>query len=371
MKVLAVVPDGNIMDRVRWLAKWNSEIEWDVIGIGSDCAWEPVDWVSSFKCLDVDYREVKSYPQDVDYNNDMGLCGTRDFSYELACQELRSPLLGYWFHFDKYEMLRGRADLDNTIRPRSDYDMLLTWGERGWYNETAIGIAKNSGKPVCRLERATFPGMFVADGTGLEQGRCDLAGLHYRIHDQSCRNWMRRGKQLCDWLSVAPWQAIESQPRTTLGMAAKYLDDRPSVFVPLQVPVDTNMVFRSNVDNWGLLEYVGVNFPNHNVLVKKHPGDQFTSDEALQSHCDERGFQLVTGASHAFLQVVDEVASINSQVIIEAWMHGLSPTILGQPAFDLPEETDKQSLLYTLRFAYFIEPWQLTDRLAWIRSRND
>ena len=367
MKVLAVVPDGNVMDRVRWLAKWNPEIEWDVIGIGSDCAWEPVDWVSSFRCLGVDYREVKSYPQEP------APCFSDHptLQYEKACCVLRSPLLGYWYHYDNEELLLGVAELSRALR-ESQCDVLLTWGERGWYNEVAADWANAFGIPHCRLERATFPGMFVADGTGLEQGRCDLGDLHHhRLHDMSLLSSMRREKLYQDWLSVAPWQAIESQPRTTLGMAAQYLDDRPSVFVPLQVPVDTNMVFRSNVDNWGLLEYVGVNFPNHNVLVKKHPGDQFTSDEALQSHCDERGFQLVTGASHAFLQVVDEVASINSQVIIEAWMHGLSPTILGQPAFDLPEETDKQSLLYTLRFAYFIEPWQLTDRLAWIRSRND
>lgn len=362
MKVLAVVPDGNVMDRVRWLAKWNPEIEWDVIGIAPDCAWEPVDWVTGGGFLNIDYREVKSYPQ----TSGTQLSGHRILQYERACYELRSPLLGYWYHYHIDDLLLGVAKLSAELDD-ADCDIVLTWGERGWYNEVAGNWAAEYKLPHCRLERATFPGMFVADGAGLEQGRCGLAAFH--TPPEKLYSWdtdMYR-----DWLSVAPWQTIESQPRTTLGMAAKYLDDRPSVFVPLQVPVDTNMVFRSTVDNWGLLEYVGVNFPNHNVLVKKHPGDQFTSDDALQAHCDERGFQLVTGASHAFLQVVDEVVSINSQVIIEAWMHGLSPTILGKPAFDLPEEADKQSLLYTLRFAYFIEPWQLTDRLSWIRSTHD
>jgi len=64
----------------------------------------------------------------------------------------------------------------------------------------------------------------------------------------------------------------------------------------------------------------------------------------------------------------DLVVSINSQCIIEAWMHAVDVDIIGKPAFDLPEEPDKQALLYTLRFAYYIEPWQLTTRLSQIRE---
>lgn len=381
MKVLAVLPDGNVIDRVRWLAKWNPEIEWDVIGIAPDSAWEPVDWASSFRCLDCDWREVTNRPQEDD--DDIGLGGNSHLKYELACQQLRSPLLGYWYHYHKYELLHGLADLDNLIRPKTDYDVLLTWGERGWYNECAIGIARKHGKPVCRLERATFPGMFVADETGLEQGRCDLEKWHREcvgvvLQQQEwlesvsdtrpiVRPW-RCG--LSHWLSVAPWQAIEAQPRTTIGMASQILDGRPSVFVPLQVPVDTNMVFRAGAvhDNHALLEYVRTKYPEHQIIVKKHPGDGFTCPEKLQSYCDEHGLTLVDMATHAILQVVDRVVSINSQVIIEAWMHNKPVEILGQPAFDLPNEPNKEALLYTLRFAYYIEPWQLQNRISSIEG---
>ena len=376
MKVLAVVPDGNVLDRVAWLAKWNPDIEWDVIGISSDCAWEPVDWASSFECIDCDWREVKNTPQEPD--DDVGLGGNSCFVYEDACQSLRSPLLGYWFHYDKWEMLRGLADLDNAIRPRDDYDVLVTWGERGWYNECATRLAAKAGVPHCRLERATFPGMFVADGTGLEQGRCDLEKRHGgTLHNALVSEFFRtitknKNSDFNHWLSVAPWQNIESQPRTTLGMASEVLDDRPSVFVPLQVPVDTNMVFRGGdvTDNYGLLEYVLNNYTDHNIIVKKHPGDGFTPDSALEDYCNKHRMHLVTGSTHAYLQLVDKVVSINSQVIIEAWMHSTEVEVLGKPAFDLPDEEDKQSLLYTLRFAYYVEPWQLTERLSRIRSNS-
>jgi len=365
VKVLAVVPDGNVLDRLKWIAKFNPEIEWDVIGVHPDCAWEPVDWAKSFVGLECDYREVKNTPQEDE--DDVGLRGQKCLAYELACRELRSPLLGYWFHYDKHEMLFGVAKLATELDD-VECDMVVTWGERGWYNEVAGEWAKRNGKPVCRLERATFPGMLVADGTGLEQGRCDLAYYRGRALDA----WMTM-YDLEYWISVAPWQAIEAQPRTTLGMASKLLDNRPSVFVPLQVPVDTNMIFRTGTvsDNHSLLEYVADKYTGYNVLVKKHPSDGFTSDSALETYCNQKGFQLVNGATHAYLQVTNEVVSINSQVIIEAWMHGLKPEILGKPAFDLPDETDKEALLYTLRFAYYIEPWQLTERLQQIGNAHD
>ena len=170
---------------------------------------------------------------------------------------------------------------------------------------------------------------------------------------------------------MAPWQNIASQPRTTIGMAKQATDNKPSVFVPLQVSVDTNMIFRTDAirNNYGLLEYVRTAYPDHQIIVKKHPGDGFTSDEVLMAYCDAHGMALVNMATHSLLQCVDKVVSINSQVIIEAWMHGLRPEILGQPAFDLPDEEDKDALLYTLRFAYYIEPWQFTERLKRIVGR--
>ena len=372
MKVLAVVPDGNVLDRVAWLAKWNPDIEWDVIGISSDCAWEPVDWAKSFECIDCEWREVKNTPQEpVPSFTDHELV-----KYEAACCGLRSPLLGYWFHYHLNDMLLGIATLSGALAGR-DCDMVLTWGERGWYNEVVNWWAGEFGVPHCRLERATFPGMFVADGRGLEQGRCDLGYWHgtdaerydFPIVDRVLCGYEQ--KQLDRWLPVAPWQTIESQPRTTLGMASQVLDDRPSVFVPLQVPVDTNMVFRGGdvTDNHGLLEYVLNKYTDHNIIVKKHPGDGFTSDTALEDYCNEHRMHIVDGSTHAYLQLVDKVVSINSQVIVEAWMHGVETEILGKPAFDLPDEDDKKSLLYTLRFAYFVEPWQLTERLSWIRGQ--
>jgi len=371
MRVLAVVPDGNVLDILRWTARWNPELTWDVVTIMPDALREAVDWTERCRHLLCDYRETCSYPQDP-VPDFLPLDGLR---YEAACCGINSPLIGNWFHYHE-STLDGMASLALELSDGAPCDIVVTWGERGWYNEIAANFAQIYGLPHCRLERATFPGMLVADGTGLEQGKCDLSDVHGSLWRQI--RWNVAGfsgispRTAFDrWLSVARWQGIEAQPRTTLGMARDILDGRPSVFVPLQVPVDTNMIFRTSevCRNYDLLQYVREKYPDHQIIVKKHPADGFTCPDKLKSYCDEWGMTLVDMDTRATLQTVDQVVSINSQVIVEAWMQGLQPEVLGQPAFDLPDEPDKEALLYTLRFSYYIEPHQLTEILRWIANR--
>lgn len=366
MNVLAVALDGNVIDKISWLAKWNPDIDWGVIGVSPDCLWEPLGWADSFDSLDCEYRETRSYPQGIRFGwQDYSL-----FAYEAACKSLSEPFLGHWFHYDIEAMLEGIGKLLNVLEKCSP-DIVVIWGERGWYNEAVKDWAAANSIPLCHLERSIFPGLYVADGTGLEQDNCELAYWHRLIESFTESDYVHRADMLQTWLPLAQSSSVELQPRTTLGQVFSILDGRPAVFVPLQVPVDTNMVFRNgDYDNWTLLEYVQDNYYDHQIIVKKHPADGFTNDSVLQHYCDVYDLALVGMNTHAILPMVQKVVSINSQVIIEAWMHGTEVEILGQPAFDLPDEPDKQALLYTLRFAYYIEPWQLTERLGWIINSN-
>lgn len=352
MNVLAVVPDGNVMDRLRWAAKFN-ELNWHVITIRPNADIEPDDWCQSVTHLDIDDRHiVESPPVEFPY---LPFC-----QYEIACHSFRSPFIINWLEYHRDEIERGLTELETCFRGQHGIDVVVTCGERGWYNELVIATAQRMGIPVCRLERATFPGMFVADGTGLEQGRCDLPYWYNELETMlDCHN-----KHI--W-SVAPWQNIEQQERTTIGMVKQLLDSRPALFVPLQVPFDTNLVFRANeYTNFDMLEYVAREYPNHRVLVKQHPSDKFSDAHNIAAYCADHGWEYVTWNSHAIIQAVDQMVSINSQCIIEAWMHQTPVDVLGNPAFDIPEEPLKDWLLYALRYLYYIEPWQLTSRLEWI-----
>ena len=371
MNILAVVPDNNIVDILRIYSEWNPELRWHVITIRPDAAEESEDWMESATHLRVHDREMIDCPP--------GPFPLESFcQYERACHEHRSPFIIHYLEYDSVAVEQGCLMLQKQMTAMLPVDAVVTWGERGWYNEVAIDFAETHGLSICRLERATFPGMLVADGTGLEQGRCDLEMWHRMEWPRTSKsrwNWaieacVTRKMQFDWWLSTAVWQNIEPQERTTAGMVNRFLDDRPSIFVPMQVPFDTNLIFRANhQNNFTMLEYVAENYPNHRVLVKMHPADRFSDKHNVAAYCADHGWEYVMLGSHAIIDAVDKIVSINSQCIIEAWMHNTEVEILGQPAFDLPDETDKEALLYTLRFAYYIEPWQLTERLKGIVNR--
>ena len=364
MKVLAVVPDGNALDILRIHSEWNPELEWHIIGIRPNAAEEPGEWIESVAHLRIDDRKLIDRPP--------GPFPLDTFcQYERAYHEHRSPFIIHYWEYDPVIVEQGCSILQKQMTAMLPVDVIVTWGERGWYNEVAIDFAEAHGLPVCRLERAAFPGMLVADGTGLEQSRCDLSLWHSEdINEYRSSLGQYELEQLIQWLSVAIWQNIEPQERTTAGMVNKLLDGRPSIFVPMQVPFDTNMIFRANQqNNFTMLEHVAEKYPDHRVLVKMHPADRFSDKHNVAAYCADHGWEYTDCGSHALIEAVDKIVSINSQCIIEAWMHDTPVEILGQPAFDLPEEEDKEALLYTLRFAYYIEPWQLTERLRWISSR--
>lgn len=358
MKVLAVIPDGNVMDRLRIYSQWNPDLQWDIVTIRPDAMMEPDDWVNSVRHLEIDDRRVSDYQPEA--FPDIECC-----QYEQACHALRDDFLTQWFVYDPEAVSRGVDLLRQKLMSLLPADVIVTWGERGWYNEVSLGFAKEIGIPTCRLERATFPGMLIADGTGLEQGRTDLGQIHAAMNNNTLPY-----EQLLTWLSTAVWGSVEQQERTTRGTVDRLLDDRETVFVPLQVPFDTNLVFRSNgFGNQQLLEWVAEHKPRSRCLVKCHPGDIFSDADRVAAFCFDHGWELVRYGSHALIEAADTVVSINSQCIIEGWMHGKSPIILGNPAFDLPDEHDKEALLYTLRFAYYLEPWQLHDRLRRIAEK--
>jgi len=357
LKVLAVVPDGNVMDRLRIYSQWNVDLEWHLIMVRPDAALEPTDWVERVHHLQIEDRSLlDSVPEAFP---DLEHC-----QYERACHAIRDPFVVKWPLYDHEAIENGILRLRNKLMAMGPADLIVTWGERCWYNEVAIAFAQEVGVPVCRLERATFPGTIVADGTGLEQGRTDLPSCH-RVSEMEAFPY----EQLETWLSIAVWQSVEQQQRTTRGMVEVYTDNRPTVFVPLQVPFDTNIVFRSEgFGNFELLEYVAAKYKDCRVLVKVHPGDAYSNSQHVAAYCADKGWELLPYSSQALIAASDLVVSINSQCIIEAWMHAVDVDIIGKPAFDLPEEPDKQALLYTLRFAYYIEPWQLTTRLSQIRE---
>jgi hypothetical protein len=355
MKVLAVLPDSNAIDRVAHIAGRNIGIIWDIIGIREDCMDVDTDWAHSFICLHDDSRiVVEEKPVGIDF----------DYQYtqfEQSCLKLDEPLLKYWFAFDRSGLMYGIWELGIRLYDY-DPDIVVMWGDRCWYNEVTKEWARKNGKPVCFLERASFPGMLVAESTGIEQHCSDLRNIQ-DIYELPA--------DFQEWKNASSRKSIEPQIETTTFELRNMIgNDENGTFVPLQVPYDTNMVYRTGVINTNskLLEYV-CDHGYDNVVVKKHPGDVFTDNDKLKIKCEEYGFKLIDASIFSILSISSCVVSINSQVIVDAWLNGVENIkILGQPAFDNPDIECVDHKLAILRDKYFIHPHQLYERLEAIEQ---
>lgn len=356
MRVLAVLPDSNILDRVADIAGYNSGITWDVIGIREDCQYSNTDWATSFICLHDDSRKVVEEKPDV---IDIACQYTQ---FEQSCLKLDEPLLKNWFSFDLSGLMCGTWELEIRL---DDYDpdVVVMWGDKCWYNEVTKEWARKNSKPVCFLERASFPNMLIAEGTGLEQSCSDLR----KIQDID-----ELPLYFYDWKNMSASRTIEPQQKTTFFELFNMIGNEWNncTFVPLQVPYDTNMVYRTSEINTNskLLEYVHASGYN-NVVVKQHPGDVFIDRERLRDKCNEYGFRLVDACIFSILSISSSVVSINSQVIVDAWLNGIENIeILGKPAFDNPDIECVDHKLAILRDKYFIYPGKLRERLEYIEQ---
>jgi len=357
MRLLAIAADSNAAVRFRQIARCNPGMTWDCVTVREDAVGELYDWTKRAHHLALRDRWVEATPQGEVLPDILAL------SYERACGALALPLNEkfLWYAPALLEMVSALRQALSAWE-QQHYDALVLWSQWCWYNEVAKGWARERGIPIIYVERASFPGMLIVDGTGLAEGHSDLelyAGM--TVGDEDYRNW----------LSLATSQAIEPQRLTTPGQVRQALKGRRTTFVPLQMPYDTNMVFRAGAicTNDGLLDWVDIHRKaDEQIIVKKHPADWFTSPAALEAKCAALDFRLVDFAVHPLLEQVDHVATINSQVGIEAWMHGVPVTFLGQPSFRLAGLTPQRNIEALL--AYYIAPAQFTQRAREIIARQ-
>jgi hypothetical protein len=359
LRLLAVAPGSGALVRYRHLKQSNPDTTWDCVVVREEAFHEVYDWTDN-PVVDLaltDRWPVDGEQQSIDFE------GHPYLAYEQACVDLRSPLVTktLWYSGDLPEMAMKVQEALEAFP--FDYDGLVLWNDRCWYNEAAKDWAMVHDLPVIYVERATFPGMLVVDGTGLDAGHNDLELYrHLRADDEELRRW----------LSMAILQTNEAQPETTAGVVRNVIGNDPFVFVPLQVPYDTNLIFRAGEggNNETLLRYAEtIAQDGEKVVVKQHPRDWFTFGPYLNSVCHFFGLQLVDLGIHALLEQASKVVTYNSQVGIEAWMHGVEVEWLGEPAFVLDGLTPVENLAM-LRFGYYVEPWQFGDRVRSILARK-
>jgi hypothetical protein len=362
LRLLAVVPDSNAAVKFRHLARYNPSTRWDCITIRDEATTQLYDWADTVHHLCLRDRWFTDVPFAGCLPN------IPELAYERAVAQLDLPLVTNFMHFP--EALLDPCEVLNTMLTRwtaRHYDALILWGERCWYNEVTKAWAqmwsKDAPLPTVFMERTVFPGMFTVDGTGLSAGHNDLP-LYRDVRMET--------DEFAAWVSGMTLTGVEQQRPTTAAEVRQLLPPGKTIFVPLQMPFDTNMVFRAEGGvntNEALLDWVARHRPGMRVVVKKHPGDWFTDAGRLAAKCEELGFLLVDFAIHPLLEQVQEVVTINSQVGIEAWMHGVPVKWLGEPGFKLEGVTGAE-MLQVLRKGYYVVPGEFGGRVREIIKRG-
>jgi len=367
MKVLAVVPDLTILNILRRVASYNPGIDWHVIVVRSDAADEPVEWASACERMMIADRILIPMPPEPPP------AGVDDelFAYEVACTQMCFSVIKWYFEYDWGALRSAAHRLENLVDAGlGAADCLVLWGERCWYNVVAKRTAQHLGWPVLHLERASFPGMFVADPSGLDQETNTLSA-HYLANEMDSAKEVELGA----WLPLASLQTIEPQAEGFMGdLLGKINSQLPSVLVPLQVPFDTNMVFRAPGvhRNMALVERVMEMYPSGDtVLAKFHPADRFSDRDKLFWECRRRGVYLIEHGLYDLLGIAEHVVSINSQVVVDAAIRGVPFTTLGDPGFipNVPD-LDIRRWLHTLRFRYYVGPHQIGSRITEATERG-
>jgi len=281
-----------------------------------------------------------------------------------VCGEMDSPELQWFYRYNWDDLPLVAEGLTGVLKEAAEgCEVMVTWGERCWYNVVASRVAAELGVRHVRLERAAFPGMLLVDGDGLDYGTSEITE-RYRNHTLSgCEL-----SALQEWAAIASAQTIECQGASPMSRLLELVGDQKFVLVPLQVPFDTNMVFRTVGEvttNLELVDYAVEHYgSDHTILVKQHPADQFSYQERLFWECHKRGATLVDHGLSDLLDGTEKIVSMSSQVVIDGALRGVPFELVGSPGF-WPKvgHVDVKRWLHTLRFEYFISPIRFTGRL--------
>jgi len=186
----------------------------------------------------------------------------------------------------------------------NDADLVILWnGEEGCYKE-AKRICEEKGIPYYIAEVGYFPQrhFFTLDPKGIN------ASSSLMEDDLS-------------WISEAHMKKLRQTRLEYMGDRKRVEGDY--VFVPLQVPGDTNIKLHSQFkDMQSFINHVEEKFANEHVIFKMHPRD---------NHKYKSKFEIVNeGSSLDYVLGAKSVYGINSTVLLESALFGVPVEAVGE-----------------------------------------
>ena len=309
--IVVIVRDSRIYEQVARAFADLPPDEWRVIAIASDARGFPPPVNTT--CMDINFSHVSRVDR---YEPRYSLHHTL---YEERVSALHHDVERYEnipsFHWDAiYDGIdRLVRELESNVAAD---DVVVTWNDRLWYNEVTVSTCVAD---IVRMERG-ISNRFVVDRVGLDEGCNEFQRYVWPERSVTADEQVRAREWIDEYFKGKT--SLERQPRQASVDSIKERlgpGDRPIVFAPLQVPLDTNVIFRG-ASNEELLEFVADG--DYVAIAKRHPGDKWTRQDWLEGRCAELGVTLVDDHVFSLIHACDCVVTMNSQVGIEAAMHG-------------------------------------------------
>ncbi|MGC8203352.1 capsular biosynthesis protein [Aliiroseovarius sp. PTFE2010] len=247
--------------------------------------------------------------------------------------------------FAKAAFLRGQANWLHARLQRASADCLVVWNGIKGHRRLAADIAAAQGITVIFLEEAPLPGRLTVDFKGVNYGnslprRADFYAQWVRQSGASTDGWRQIGG------GIVPRQAKSGRD---IGQVAADSDlgNEPYIFVPLQVPGDSQITvygdWIKSVDHMiDVLHTASAALPDGwSIRIKEHPSakDSFSDKLSALSGAKFR----VDNQTNTMAQVAAArgVITINSSVGFEAFFCDVPVLVLGHAFYGFGDMATK------------------------------
>lgn len=217
----------------------------------------------------------------------------------------------------------------------------LAWNALGSTRYAFLQGARDAGCPAFAMELAPLPGRVTLDARGVNWRNSvprDALAFEAWAGDDPAR----RGQ---DWRRLRDGLNARAARRADVGQEAGDLGDDPFIFVPLQVPADSQIkLFAGWVESVeGLIDALGRCAPRlpqgWHLRVKEHPSARESLGARLAAVAASSGGRIIVdNATDSFAQLAASraVLTINSSMGLQALFWDKPVLVTGQAFFAIP-----------------------------------
>ena len=262
--------------------------------------------------------------------------GRADEALAVAKRQPRNPLVR-WL---KRCLLRMQYNWSRRYFTRHRGAVAMCWNGMTGSRRAFMSGARDAGAPRLFAELAPFPGRVTLDPQGVN------AASSLPRDPAFYRDWAEQalGGNKDDWRAMGENLTARVSRRADVGQGAAdaLVDAGPFLFVPLQVPNDSQITLFGGWtgDLPGFIAALGTAAralpAGWHVRVKEHPSSRASLGAALAAATQEAGGRvIVDNATDTFAQVAASrgVVTVNSSVGLQSFFHDKPVVVLGEAFF--------------------------------------